>query len=103
MLVNSVLSTLLTYQMPIFRLPCWVIKNIDRVRKDLLWCGPDLRSGCLLVSWRNLCRSREKRGWGILNVSVFNQVLLEKWWWKLATVRDWGRAMVVQFNYRIYD
>ncbi|XP_039134368.1 uncharacterized protein LOC120271757 [Dioscorea cayenensis subsp. rotundata] len=41
-LINSVLSALPTYWMSIFRLPKWVVKRIDGLRRDFLWKGPDL-------------------------------------------------------------
>lgn len=60
-LVNSVLSAIPTFWISIFRLPCWVIKNIDRIRRDFLWSGPDIdHPGCRLVCWKNLCRPRDK-------------------------------------------
>lgn len=41
-LLNSVLSAICTYSTSIFKLPRWVIKEINRVRRDFLWSGPDL-------------------------------------------------------------
>lgn len=41
-MVNSVLTALPTYWMSIFRLPAWVIKKIDQLRRDFLWTGPDI-------------------------------------------------------------
>lgn len=38
-LMNSILSALPTYWMSIFRLPSWVIKEIDRIKRDFLWSG----------------------------------------------------------------
>ncbi|XP_039127495.1 uncharacterized protein LOC120263599 [Dioscorea cayenensis subsp. rotundata] len=76
-LVNSVLSTLPTYWMSLFRLPKWVIKAIDRIRRDFLWSGPDIdHPGCRLVAWKNICRAKEQGGWGILDLSTFNLALL---------------------------
>lgn len=49
-MVNSVLSALPTFWMSIFRLPCWVIKTLDRIRRDFLWTGPDIgHPKCRLV------------------------------------------------------
>lgn len=87
--------------MSIFRLPCWVSKRIDRLRRDFLGSGPDLRSGRRLVCWKNLCRPRDHGGWGILDLSAFNLTLLGKWWWKLSANPDWCVAKVIQFNYRV--
>lgn len=52
--------------------------EIDPIRRDFLWSGPDLCVGCRLVCWKNLCRPRDQEGWGILDFSAFNQALLGK-------------------------
>lgn len=99
-LVNSVRSTIPTYWMSLFHLPCWVIKDIDRIRRDFLWSGPDLdHSGCRLVCWKNLCRPRDQGDWGILDLARFNQALLGKWLWKYYMDPSWGGSKVIQFNY----
>lgn len=79
--MNSVLSAIPTYWMSLFKLPCWVIKATDRVRRDFLWSGPDIdHPSWRLVGWNNLCRARDQGGWGILALANFNQALLGKWW-----------------------
>lgn len=37
MLVNSIPSALPIYWISMFRLPKWMIKEVDRIRKDFLW------------------------------------------------------------------
>lgn len=77
--MNSVLSAIPTYWMSIFRLPNWVIKEIDRIRMDFLWMGPDIdKPKCQLVDWKSICRPRDLGGWGILDLKVFNSALLGK-------------------------
>ncbi|XP_039130345.1 uncharacterized mitochondrial protein AtMg00310-like [Dioscorea cayenensis subsp. rotundata] len=86
--------------MSLFRLPCWVVKRIDQIRRDFLWSGSDLEHpGCRLVSWTNLCRPHDQGGWGILGIDTFNQALLRKWWWKFLTFPGWCGSEVIQFNY----
>ncbi|XP_039118050.1 uncharacterized protein LOC120253914 [Dioscorea cayenensis subsp. rotundata] len=99
-LVNSVLSAIPTYWMSLFRLPCWVIKKINRIRRDFLWSGPDIdHPKVRLIGWKNLCRSRDQRGWGILELQNFNLALLGKWWWKYLSDPTWCGANIVKFNY----
>lgn len=101
-LVNSVLSVLPTYWLSIFRIPAWVIKKIDQIRRDFLWSGPDIdQPTCRLVCWKNLCRSHDQRGWGILDLFSFIPVLLGKWWWKFMTDEGWLGSNLIQFNYNI--
>ncbi|XP_039143935.1 uncharacterized mitochondrial protein AtMg00310-like [Dioscorea cayenensis subsp. rotundata] len=86
--------------MSMFRLPAWVIKMIDRIRRDFLWSDPDIEHpGCRLVAWKNICRSKEQGGWGILDLSSFNMALLGKWRWKLLSDSSWGGAKILRFNY----
>ncbi|XP_039126955.1 uncharacterized protein LOC120263117 [Dioscorea cayenensis subsp. rotundata] len=99
-LVNSVLSAIPTYWMSLFHLPCWVVKKINRIRRDFLWSGPDIdHPKCRLVGWKNLCRSRDQGGWGILELHNFNSALLGIWWWKFLSDPTWCGANVVKFNY----
>lgn len=56
-LINSVLSTISVNWMSVFKLPAWVIHDIDKIRRDFLWKGPDLSSnGIRLVAWKRICR-----------------------------------------------
>lgn len=81
-LLNSVLSAIPTYWMLIFKLPCWVIKRIDKIRRDFLWSGPDPQQPKIrLVSWTRLCRSKDQGGWGFLNLNTFNM-------WRQMVVED---------------
>ncbi|XP_039144849.1 uncharacterized protein LOC120282161 [Dioscorea cayenensis subsp. rotundata] len=99
-LLNSVLIVIPTYWMSLFKLPCWVIRSIDRIRRDFLWSGPDLHHPkILLVNWATLCRSREQGGWNILNLEVFNNALLGKWWWKIILGARWCGAEIFRENY----
>ena len=36
-LVNSVLSSLPTYFLTVFKMPKWAIKRIDKLRRSFLW------------------------------------------------------------------
>lgn len=74
-LVNSMLSTIPTYQMSIFKLPAWVIKEIDKLISDFLQSRSNIyHSKMLLVSQKNLCIPRHQGDWGIPNL------VLGKWW-----------------------
>ena len=53
---------------------------------DFLGCGLDINyPGYRLVSWKQLCKARDQVGCGTLDLEDFNNALLGKCWWKLAT------------------
>lgn len=85
-MINYVISAIPTYCMSLFRLPYWVIKEINRIRRDFLWSGPDIdHPRRRLASWKLLCQPKEYGGCSILDLCTFNQMLLGKWWWKFMT------------------
>ena len=95
-LVNSILTSVPTYWISIYKLLSWVSKAIDRTRPDFLWRGPDINMmGCKLVNWKRLCKHGDSAGRGILNPVEFNLPLLEKWWWKMLTEEHWRGSLVM--------
>lgn len=89
-----------TYWMSIFKLPLWVSKSINKIRRDFLWSGPDAHwSKIRLVSWTRLCRPREQGGSGILNLQTFNNALLGKWWWRIMPDKGWCGKDIIRENY----
>lgn len=62
-LVNSVLSSIPVYYMNCFRLPKWVIKRMDKVRRLFLWGkGEQGGRGISLLNWESVLYT-EKVGW----------------------------------------
>lgn len=83
-LINYVLTSIPIYWMLVFQLPIWVVKEIDKLRRDFPWKGSELGpKGFHLIAWKRVSRSRDMRYLGILNLHEFNKVLLGKWWWKI--------------------
>lgn len=83
-LINSVLSSLPTYFMSCLKLPVWVIKDIDKIRRTFLWHGtiPQAHSKINLANWKLSCTPKDFGGLGIMDLTVFNQALLIKWFWQ---------------------
>ena len=99
-LLNSVLSSIPTYWMSVFKLPVWVVKEIDKIYRDFFWKGPELGpKGMRLVAWSRICRPRNMGGWGILNIQEFNKALLGKWWWKIHSEQNSCWLKVIHLNY----
>ncbi|XP_039120608.1 uncharacterized protein LOC120257033 [Dioscorea cayenensis subsp. rotundata] len=84
--------------MSIFKLHRWVVKSIDKIRRDFLWSSPESQQRKIrLVNWNRLCRSRDQGGWNIHNIETFNMALLGKWWWKILSGNRWcGDAIFIK-------
>jgi hypothetical protein len=57
-LVKSVLISLVTYHAMVFPLPKWLIKKIDKLRRNFFWKGEDVegnKGGLCLVRWDMVC------------------------------------------------
>lgn len=99
-LINSVLTSIQTYWMSEFHLPIWVVKEIDKIRRDFLRKEPKFGpKGFHLIAWRRVCRPHEMGGWEILNLHEFNIALLGKWWWKIYSGQKCWWSKIINFNY----
>lgn len=85
-LVRSVLSSISVYFMTCFLLPKWVIKKIDRIRRQFLWGkNGEVNGGMSLINWHMACKHSKWGGMGILDLEIQNKALLLRWWWKPHT------------------
>ena len=92
-LVNTVLSSLPTYFLTVFRLQKWAIKGIDKLRRSFLWKGAnEANGGHCLVNWCKTRRPKKFGGLGILDLDLFSRALRLRWLWFQWTEpeRPWG-------------
>lgn len=88
-LVNSMLSTMPTYFLTVFKLPKWAIKSIDKFRRGFLWKGTtDYKGGQCLVNWPAVKRPKKFGGLGILDLDLFSRALRLRWLWFQWTEPD---------------
>lgn len=82
-LARSVLSALPVYYMACFRLPKWVIKRIDSIRRSFIWGrNTNGKNVISLINWGAVCTPREYGGLGIIDLDLQNISLLLRWWWR---------------------
>ena len=81
-LVTSVLTAIMTYFLTVFDPPKWLIKKIERIRRNFLWCGEDIASGAkCLVNWKQVCSPKQYGGMGVKDLALFSKALRLRWLW----------------------
>ncbi|KAJ3708007.1 hypothetical protein LUZ61_011712 [Rhynchospora tenuis] len=84
-LVSSVLSSIPIFFMSVFRLPSWVIKAIDKLRRGFLWGNLSSNNrGLHLLAWDRVCLPKEFGGFGVVNLKLLNISLLLRWLWRIS-------------------
>ncbi|CAL5323657.1 unnamed protein product [Camellia sinensis] len=94
-LIKSVLSNLPIYYLSLFRMPCGVVREIERLEASFLWGGNDLKRKVHLVKWTEVTKSLNQGGLEIRRIKDVNASLLLKWWWRFRSeVNALWRRMV---------
>ncbi|XP_062089071.1 uncharacterized protein LOC133795633 [Humulus lupulus] len=76
-----------------------VARSIEKVMRDFLWEGADGSGDDHLVSWQEVCKSRNYGGLGIGNIEKRNKAFLMKWLWRFPLERKALWYKVVKSRY----
>lgn len=76
------------YWVSVFILPKIVIKEIDKILKGFLWCQGELSRGKAKVAWKQVCRPKNEGGLGIKDLEQWNEVLMAKHLWNVASRKE---------------
>jgi hypothetical protein len=88
-LLNAVLSSIPVYWLSVHKLPVWVRKKIDSIRRAWLWHGEvTCNGGHCKVAWGRICRPLDLGGLGILDLDRFSTALRLRWLWHERCSRD---------------
>ncbi|KAK4733465.1 hypothetical protein R3W88_007726 [Solanum pinnatisectum] len=98
-LVNSVRLHIHTYWSSIFLLPKKVLKNITTVCRNFLWSGQENTLKSPLIAWKEVCRSKNEGGLGIMECMTWNEAAITKYVWNIAKKAD---NLWVKWVNRIY-
>nr|KAJ0217922.1 hypothetical protein LSAT_V11C300121640 [Lactuca sativa] len=82
-LVKTVLGSLPLYFFSIFKAPCNVISNLEKIRRRFFWGGNDEKKKIHWVAWSKVLAHKEKGGLGVGSLRALNIALLVKWIWRL--------------------
>ncbi|XP_059629652.1 uncharacterized protein LOC132272538 [Cornus florida] len=99
-LIKSTLSSLPTYFLSLFQIPCSVADRIEKIQRDFLWGGRGEEFKYHLVNWDQVCQPLRFGGLGIRKIVPFNRALLGKWLWRFGRERHhhWRRVVSCRFG-----
>ena len=85
--------------MSCMKLPEWVIKDIDKIRRSFLWHGvaPN-QTKINPANWNLVCTPKDFGGLGVMDLAVFNQALLIKWYWQWTRPQNTLWKPIMQIN-----
>ncbi|XP_072146649.1 uncharacterized protein [Setaria viridis] len=96
-LVKSTLSSMPVYLSMSDKLPPWVIKQLDGIRRNFLWTGKDTAvRGKNVVAWPTVCRPTIYGGLGVVDLKLAGYALRTRWLWlqKVDEGRSWSALQI---------
>ncbi|KAJ0878597.1 putative RNA-directed DNA polymerase [Helianthus annuus] len=87
-LIRSVLESLPTYFMSLYKAPKKVIKDLESIIKKFLWGGSSNVRKTHWVAWDRVTLPRKAGGLGLSKLADINAALLCKWVWRFKNEPD---------------
>ncbi|KAL7614622.1 hypothetical protein Lser_V15G08580 [Lactuca serriola] len=98
-LIKSVLDSLPTFYMSLFKAPLRIIDQIEKIRRRFLWGGSELKRIIHLVDWNKVIAPKSDGGLGVGSIFAQNTALLFKWWWRLMNEKcGLWRSVIVSIH-----
>ncbi|GJY16874.1 RNA-directed DNA polymerase, eukaryota, reverse transcriptase zinc-binding domain protein [Tanacetum coccineum] len=88
LLISAVLESTSVYWASVFKLPKTVIKEINGILKRFLWSNGDSAKGKAKVAWKHVCKPKEYGSLGLKDLENWNDALLTKHLWNIASKKD---------------
>jgi hypothetical protein len=98
-LITSVLQSLPTYAMGIFKFPAGLLEELTKIVRDFWWGDEENRRRMHWMAWDRLARPKYQGGVGFRDLKVFNQALLARQAWRLIQFPDSLCARLLKARY----
>ncbi|GJR74563.1 RNA-directed DNA polymerase, eukaryota, reverse transcriptase zinc-binding domain protein [Tanacetum coccineum] len=72
----------------VFIIPKYVVKDINKLLKGFPLCQGNLSKGKAKVAWKQVCKPKDEGGLGIKDLSSWNEVLMAKHLWNVASMKE---------------
>ncbi|XVF39217.1 hypothetical protein PTKIN_Ptkin01aG0017800 [Pterospermum kingtungense] len=99
-LIKSVLANLPNYYMSLFQMPASIKEKLDRIQRRFL-CGSSQDTRKIhWVDWNAVCNDKAFGGLGMVDLSLKNRALLNKWFWRFAKDKEslWRKPIVGKYG-----
>ncbi|CAK8576189.1 unnamed protein product [Lathyrus sativus] len=83
-LVKSITTAMVQYWLHCLPMPKTVIKKIDSICRSFIWTGKDTVSRKCHVAWKHMSCPTAQGGLNLINLQIWNNVLLLKCLWNLC-------------------
>jgi hypothetical protein len=98
-LITSVLQSLPTYAMGIFKFPAGLLEKLTKIVRDFWWGDEENRRRMHWMAWDRLAWPKYQGGVGFRDLKVFNQALLARQAWRLIQFPDSLCARLLKARY----
>ncbi|KAJ0921865.1 putative reverse transcriptase zinc-binding domain-containing protein [Helianthus annuus] len=105
-LIKSVLNSLPTYYLSLFKAPAKVLSALDKIRRVFFWGGSEDKAKMNWVAWEKTIAPVEFGGLGFGSIRDTNLAMLAKWWWRFKTEKYslWRRVVwALHHNNRVWN
>uniref|UniRef100_A0A0A9SFH3 Uncharacterized protein n=1 Tax=Arundo donax TaxID=35708 RepID=A0A0A9SFH3_ARUDO len=102
-LINSSLSSTFIYKMSLYKLPDWLITEVDRIWARFLWHGTLQKRKCHQKKVSQICVSKKGGSLGILNIRILNECLLSRWLYRFGEHNETLWKEIIDKKYAVYE